>query len=227
MKKPLSNMTAQRFVEIIGALGGTYKPVAVGLGKSTAMVSLYATGTRPIPVDVALRLGELVKQRQEELSRLGHHISGDAVASMILVSNQLRQSRPGRMAKLCRRMKPEDSRVYPAYRLHPAKFDLFGRALTDWYQACVSQRQGASDIRDINAFDRELADLKVLIGNWAGRRDKGVPYDFYITFSEWFVVSRALRHQTNDAKYALYQHWRHHKGPGFPRVRSVDAQTQP
>lgn len=222
-------MTAQRFVEITGALGGRFTIVARLLGLSAAMVSRYANGHSPIPMEVVTKLQGAIHDRIATIQTMGHEIDikEDVVSQLIVVSNEVKEDKPQRQPYLMRRDKPEDSRVYPAYRMQYQRFAIFSEALALWHTACTARRQQASDIRDIKALDRELADLKVLAGNVRGLLSRGAPYDMMITFSEWFVVSRILRHETNDAKYSLYQHWRHHKGPGFPRARSVDAQTQP
>ena len=230
-KKALSDMSAQAFVEVIGALGGQYNLLHRKLGRTRAMLSRYANGHSPIPVEIVDKLGALINERVESMKALGHTITDtrrdQLVSKLIVISNEVKAKAPQRLPFLMRRDKPEDTRVYPAYRMQYQRFAIFAEALGAWHIECTARRQGASDIRDIKALDRELADLKVLAGNVQGLLSRGAPYDMYITFSEWFVVSRILRHETTDAKYSLYQHWRHHKGAGFPRVRGSDAQTQP
>ena len=221
-KKPLSDMTAQQFVAIVGALGGRSDHVASALGRSRATVSLYANGHQPIPVDTVTKLRELLTTRAAKIKAAGHQLraadESALVSQMIIASNEIRRREPDRLPSLKRRDKPEDSRVYPAYRMHHARFNLYAEALAVYHAACMDRRRQATDPRDIRAYDRELADLRVIVGNTSGIASKGAPYDMMITHSEWFVVSRALRHETNDAKYSLYQHWRHHKGAGYPRA---------
>ncbi len=227
-KKPLSNMTAQRFVEITGALGGRFTIVARLLGLSPAMVSRYANGHSPIPVEVVTKLQGAIQDRIATIDVLKHsiNISEDLVSQLIVVANETKEERPKRLPFLMRRGNDMDTRVYPAYRLRHADLLVYAESLSCWHAECVTRRQKASDARDIRALDLELADLKVLAGNLQGIKSKGAPYNMYITFSEWFVVSRALRWQVTDRKYAIYQHWRHHKGPGFPRARSSPTNGQ-
>lgn len=218
-KKPLSDMTSSDFVRITGALSGVQKHMAEALGKSVATISSYACGRQPIPVDVVERLRVLIQERIKECSRMGHAITqrtqDEAVSNLIVVTNEAKRKIPDRAPRLLRREKPEDSRVYPTYRLSPDRFELFAKALGVYHAACVEHRRQATDPRDIKAYDRELADLRVIAGNTKGVASKGAPYNMYITFSEWFVVSRALRHAGPDV-YFIYQHWRHHKGSGYP-----------
>jgi len=217
-RKEMSNMTSSEFVAMCGALKRSYHIVAEALGRSPPMVSLYVNGKARIPRDVADKMHAMIAKRSKELAAWGYkNQSADNIGSMIVASNELyREKTPdARLPALRRRLEPEDSRVFPAYRLQRADFERYCAALHAWHTEALARRQRAVYEHDIKSYDFELADLRVLAANAKGMT---APYDMYITHSEWNVVSRALRH-AGPSVYAFYQHWRHHKGAGFPRPK--------
>jgi predicted transcriptional regulator len=215
-RKEMSDMTSSEFVAMCGALKRSYHTVAKALGRSPPMVSLYVNGKARIPRDVANKMHDMIAKRSKELAAWGYkNQSTDNLGSMIVASNELYRTKGAdeRLPALRRRFEPENTTVYPAYRLAHGDFGAYCVALSAWHAEAKGRRLRACNEHDIKAYDRELADLRVLADNAKGLSQRGAPYDIFITHSEWFVVSRALRH-AGPVAYAFYQHWRHHKGHG-------------
>ncbi len=220
-KKPLSEMSAQDFLTAMGALGLNVKTLAHRLGKSAPTVSRYCTGSMPIPVDVVQNLGHLIVERRAELSRI-YTGAIDSVQDMLVATNTVKPPAPRTDRRLAHRGAEPNTSTFPAYRIQPRRITTYIRALEAWTGFVSERVKSPATQKELASMNLELADLKSLLSFARGCAQQGGPYDIVITKSEWHVVSRALRHlytQHEDPNaFAMYQHWRRHKGSGYPRA---------
>lgn len=229
MKVPLSDMTNSQFMEAVAALGLQYKQLAEKLDRSPTQVSLYASGSRPIPVSIANAIGDLLKARAAELTSMsGRLFAAGAIGAMITYTNEERQRREWseghkhhNALALKRRLHKPDESLWEPIRLSADKLTIFVRALASWKAECERRlREDVDTERLSKMYQRELADIKVIAGNVP----RALPYEFIFTKSEWFVIGRALcwqhkldpKNVTHGRAYALYQFLRRHKGTGYP-----------
>lgn len=218
MRKDLSNWTDQQFIECTAALGLDYKQMARALGKHRATVSHYVTGRQKIPRDVAERVLKMLDERRQQLS----HVIGMGTASigeLIVYANE--HKRPvihQTEGRFMRRQDPPDTRTFPAYRMTAERFKVYAEALAAWTVRVRELALTYTDEVRQRDYRLELADLKAM----AASAPRNAPYDVCITFTEWDVVSRALRHYATMGKdqyrkaHALRTHWKRHRGAGFP-----------
>jgi predicted transcriptional regulator len=230
MKKPLSNMTPQEFVEFTAALGLKYKGIAEALGKSQACISKYISGERPIPLEVGLRIEQLVKERVAKLRALGERISGstaaDAVGSLIVYHNERKPAdQHHTLGRLLRRQHKPDTRVFPAYRMSLERYQVYVKALSLWQARILELAKTYTTEAHQRDYRLEMADIKLL----ADTAPRHAPYDILIEHSQWDVVSRALRHYATldhdcyRAAHALRSHWWKYRGSGYPVPRKAAA----
>lgn len=225
MKKPLSDMTAQEFVECAGALGLSYTKLAAELRKSQPTISLYANGRQAIPLEVANQLKAMIATRVQKLSELGANIKADnVIGSLIVYHNQTKNPTPHSTVGRFMRRQPKgqpDTRVYPAYRMSVERYKLYVSALASWRDRVRELALEHTDEARQRDYALELADLKAM----AACMPRNAPYDILLQHNEWDVVSRALRHlgtkspELYRATAALRMHWSKHKGAGYPRHR--------
>jgi DNA-binding Xre family transcriptional regulator len=220
-KIPLSDMCAQDFVELTAALGLKYKDLAKALNLSGATVSLYSTGKAPIPEHVKTQLHSMCNERRRKLESLCHRTM-PTIHSLIVATNELRaQEQAQVIPRLVHRDATPLTRTYPVYRMHPQKQGLYVGALAAYYETISNTLKSSNDQDSRRGLELELADTKALLESARGVLLQGAPYNNCITWSEWHVVSRALRRAAligkTDGAWALYQHWRRHKGCGYPR----------
>lgn len=221
MKKPLSNLTPQQFIEIMAALGTRPADLALLIGRSRPSVSQYSTGAKAITQEVADKLNALLAARAGQLNRLlGQQLTPADVGPMIQHTNTMNGAREAVSTRyrLLRRLRP-DTRLYPPYRLPPTKVLLYAQALAAWRDECERRMRAiVSTDSMVRAYKLELADVRVLYESVP----KSPPHELVLSYSEWEVVSRALRWYYAIDKvghapaYAFYQHWRKHKGCGYP-----------
>lgn len=236
MKKPLSNMSAQEFVEHVGALGLRYADMAERLHKSQPAISRYANGHQRIPQDVADELRKLIDAKVAELTARGETIKAqNTIGSLIVYHNEARRKRPERhhtQGRFMRRQGHQDTRTFPAYRMSVDRFRVYAEALLLWRERIRELALEHGDEPRQRDYRLELADLKQL----AATAPRNAPYEVCITRVEWGVVSRALRHMTSklrdsDAEKAkaadsLRCHWLKYRGSGYPINRSTqEGQT--
>lgn len=243
MKTPLSDMTAGQFVEAAAALGLRYNVLAAKLQRSSAQVSMYACGKRPIPVAIATRVAELLAERAAAITALSGVVhSAAAVGQMIVYSNEERQKREWSddhrhhvALALKRRLHAPDNRMWEPLRLGREKSLLLLQSLADWRIECKRRIDTELDTDNLHKQYRfELADIAVIAQNVP----RTVPHEFVFTKSEWHVIARALcwHHKQDPSnveygkRYALYQFMRRNKGTGYPvnmmreRRRALAAQ---
>lgn len=230
MRKPLSNMTAQQFVEYTGALDLNYTQLAKELRKSQPTISLYANGRQPIPLDVAQQLETMIDTRVQKLTELGAKLkANDVIGSLIIHANEQRmRGNPAphkTTGRFMRRQGKPDTRIYPAYRMSVERYKLYVRALASWQARVRELAIEHTDAARQRDYQLELADLKAM----AAGMPRALPYDILLQHNEWDVVSRALRHlgtqspELYRACAALRMHWSKHKGAGYPKHRHTDA----
>jgi len=214
MKKPLSKLTAQEFVEIMAALGINGRAMSKALNRHPSLITRYMNG-QPIPTEIALRLKELLAAKRREVENITGEVEA-SIGSLIVFTNQrktptLHQS----LGRFFRRQRPPDTRTYPVYRMSVEKFKVYLDALSKWQARVRELALQYTDAARQSDYRLEMADLRSL----AESAPRHAPYDVCITRSEWDVVSRALRHVgTNDA-HSLRTHWAKHRVVGFPRHR--------
>lgn len=218
-----SDMTAQDFVNFVGALGGSYKEVGKLVGRSPTAMSFYATGKMPVPQKVKDKLLAAWKTRQAELLEK-YHKNVSTVEEMIIAGNELKQelAKPAG-PRLMNRAATPDTTTYPIYRIDAQRVRVYLSALNGWAIAMRDARRQAGTEQALHNYDLELADIQSLAGFARSTIGKGAPYDFCITKTEWDVVSRALRHAQTSEAYALYQHWRIHKASGYPTWKKIEC----
>lgn len=214
MKKPLSKITAQQFVEIMAALGINGRTMAAALNRHPSLITRYANG-QPIPTEIALRLKDLLAAKRREVEAATGEIDA-TIGSLIVFTNQrkkptLHQS----LGRFMRRQRPPDMRTYPVYRMSAEKFKVYLEALSKWQARVRELALHYTDAARQSDYRLELADLRSL----AESAPRHAPYDVCIQRSEWDVVSRALRHVGTNAAHSLRTHWAKHRVVGFPRHR--------
>jgi hypothetical protein len=228
MKKPLSAMSAQDFVEATGALGLNYKQMARTLNKRQPTVSGYATGRHPIPQDVAEQIGKLLDAHLKEVKELGYRVNAaNPVGSLIVYHNERKdRNEPHRTeGRFMRRTNKPDTRVFPAYRMSLERYQTYIAALSSWNHHVRGLALKHGDEKRQRDYRLELADIKLL----ADTAPRNAPYDMYIEHSQWDVVSRALRHYASldsdkyRAAHALRMHWWKYRGSGYPVPRKAAA----
>lgn len=228
MKKPLSTMTAQDFVEATGALGLNYKSMAAALSKRQTTISGYVTGRHPIPKDVADQIARLIKAKVEHLNGVGYKVSAtNPIGSLIVYHNEHRdRAAPYRTeGRLYKRLLKPDTRVFPAYRMSLDRYQTYIEALSSWNHRVRGLAQRYTDNTRQREYRLELADIKLL----ADTAPRNAPYDVLIEYSQWDVVSRALRHYATidhdkyRAAHALRSHWWKYRGSGYPITRKKQA----
>lgn len=218
MRKPLSEMTDQQFVETMACLGLTHTAMAAALGKSQPTISKYANGW-PIPLEIAHRLGDMVKQRREQLAQLGYAITAaSTIHNMIVVSNEIKRRDASYLHRTAdrfmNRQRKPDTTPYPVFRLPLPRWQTYVAALASWHAKVVELARTHSDAERQRDYRLEAADLKALAAN----TPRHAPYDIYIERCQWLVVSRALRHAGTPEAMALWSLWNKHKGAGYPRA---------
>jgi len=227
MKKPLSDMTAQEFVECTGALGLSYSKLALELRKSQPTISLYANGRQAIPLEVAEQLKAMIATRVQKLTALGTEIkANNVVGSLIMYHNQTKNPQPHpTTGRFMRRQVPKpDTTVYPPYRMTHERYKLFVSALASWRDRVRELALEHTDTARQRDYQLELADIKAM----ADTLPRNAPYDVLIQRNEWDVVSRALRHlgtqspELYRSTSALRCHWSKYKGAGYPKHRHTE-----
>lgn len=240
MKRRMSEMTADEFVLITGALGLKYIELAAQINRSHAMVSLYVNGKRPIPYDVATNLNQLLTKRRKYLAEVQGVAEAALTTTMdvLVATNEIRHRRDNPSGlhnselTLYRRLETPKTNTLPLYRLTRERYAIFVGAIKLWNDEVVRRLKTIlEDDSRIRMHRLELADIKAI----AGAIPRNVPYDVCITEGEWDVVSRALRFAEKEGREgarALYCHWRTHRYAGFPtpgerrQVRSDIQVTQ-
>lgn len=215
MKTPLSDWTAQQFVESVAALGMNYKAMAAALGKRHPTISAYSTGRNPIPQSVAIKINGMLTDKRDSLAIiLG---TGQAsIGQLINYHNEHKVPALHRTDKrFMRRQGTPDLRTYPLYRLRPDRYQTYLMALSTWAKHVRTLALEHTDEARQRDYALELADIRAM----AAAAPRNAPYDVCITRVEWDVVSRALRHVGTKPALALVCHWRRHKGAGYPRNR--------
>jgi|SRR5262245_8040402 len=222
MRKPLSNMTSQEFIEIKAALGFNRKAMAEALNKAGATITGYENG-KAIPIDTVERLSALLKDARERIQR-SEGVTLANTGSMIVYRNErkgpeLHQT----LARFGRRQRPPDTRTFPVYRMSRERYQVYAEALAGWTKHVRELAREYTDAARQRDYQLELADLQAL----AASAPRSAPYDVCITRTEWDVVSRALRHlaasgdhQKYKDAHALRVHWLKYRGSGFPKHRS-------
>lgn len=221
-KKPLSDMSAQDFLTIMGALGIDGTTLAQRLDRSTTAVSRYRTGSMPIPMDVAEKLRHMINERRATLAALYDgpltSVEEILVASNTLKPKELRQDR-----RLAHRAQSPVTTTFPPYRLAPGRVRTYIRALEAWLEFVTGRVTSPTSETELASMKLERVDVAALLESARGIQSRGAPYNIVITHAEWLPVSRALRHLASHHEdphaFAMYQHWRKHKGTGFPRTK--------
>lgn len=231
MRKPMSDMTAQQFIEAMAALGFNQKTMAVELARvlkrrrsyARPTISNYATGKAKIPAEVAQAIAHMCRERAERL-RITAASAEDMIGKLIVHTNQTKaRFEPHRTeGRFMRRQGKPDTRTYPPYRLTPARMQTLLSALAGWQVRVRELAQQYTDEVRQRDYALELADIKAIVASLP----KHAPYDVVIQRNEWDVISRALRHAstgqdpTERARAnALRVHWSRYKGCGFPPHR--------
>lgn len=223
MRKQLSDMTDQQFIECVAALDMTYKEVGRALGKHQATISGYVTGRQRIPRDVAIHLANLIDAKRKQLDTL-YNLGKASIGEMIIFANE--HKRPAvhqTLGRFMRRQDPPNTKTFPVYRMTAERFKVYAEALAAWSERVRELARIYTDEIRQRDYHLELADLKAM----AAIAPRCAPYDVCITVTEWDVVSRALRHYGTKGKAeyraaaALRTHWKRHRGAGFPINRST------
>lgn len=216
MRKPLSTMTAQEFIEAMGALDLNGRELATALDRHPSLITRYQNG-QPIPTEIAQRLAELLAAKRREIERVTGQVNA-TVGSMIVYSNQRKKPRLHQaQGRFMRRQRPPDKRTYPVYRMSVERFKVYIEALSKWQIRVRELALQYTDETRQRDYALELADLRSL----AESAPRHAPYDVCIQRNEWDVVSRALRHFGTDAANNLRIHWGKYKNVGFPRNRKI------
>lgn len=227
MRKPLSNMTSQEFIEIKAALGYNRNRMAEALNKVGATITGYENG-KPIPVDVVERLSAILTERRKQIERTEGIVLANT-GSMIVYQNERKKPELHQtLARFGRRQREPDTRTFPLYRMSRERFMVYIEALSKWAAHVRELAREYTDVARQRDYALELADLKAM----AETAPRNAPYDVCITRTEWDVVSRALRHlaASDRTKYgpahALRCHWAKYRGSGYPKHRSTqEGQT--
>jgi len=227
-KKQPSNMTPAQFNYVVGLLNKNYTQASKLINRSPSTTSQYVNGYKPIPLEVVRLLKEAVDERKAKLAQAGWLTQGSQLATdaqLMDANHRIRMERAVEgpaLPLLARRLRkdPDDLKLYPSYRMSGEKFKAYLTALNAWAAHIRTAMRQTTKAQLIKAYTLELYDLKALAEYARGAIQKGAPYDVCITRGEWYVVSRALRHlfrtERIDVAFALYQHWRTHKGFGYP-----------
>lgn len=220
-KISMSTLSAQDFIEMQAALGLKQFELARSLGVARGTASRYGTGSLRIPTSVADQLVIMLAARTKHLETLTGKVV-DSVTDMIVETNIIRQDQERAESRLhsseltlANRLKPPDNRVFPAYRLSAAKAAVYRAALESWSIEVERRlKHVLGDANRIKMHRLEYDDLRALRESLSNH----APYEALITFTEWHTVARALRwhSKADSAAYAVYQHWRRHKGCGYP-----------
>lgn len=221
MKKPLSNMTPQEFVEYTGALNLNYSRMADALGKKPSTVSCYVSGRHPIPQDVADRIFELTREMRKKLE-LNEGKQFATRHSMIVHHNERKRERGEfklhpTVGRFMRRQRKPDTNPLPAYRMTAARVETFMKALAGWQAHVVALSREYADAARQKDYRLERVDITAI----ANSIPRHAPYDIRIERCQWDVVSRALRHAGTPAAIALQAHWNRHRGAGFPKRPTI------
>lgn len=223
MRKDLSNMTDQQFIECVAALDMNYKQVATALRKHQSTISGYASGRNPIPREIVASLQLMIDAKIKQLDAI-YHIGKASIGQMITIANEhKRPSVHQTEGRFMRRQDPPDTRTYPVYRMSPERFKTYAEALAVWNTEVHRLAHIYTDEIRQRDYKLEIADLKAM----AASAPRQAPYDVCITRTEWDVVSRMLRHYAKQGKaeyraaHALRAHWNRHKGAGFPINRKA------
>jgi len=215
MRRTISNMTAQDLFEHMAALGLNRKGLASVLEKHPSTISNYLNGRFPIPQDVAQRVAKLVQERAQQL-QIHAANAASQIGPLITYHNQTKTPELHRTeSRFMRKQNKPDTSTYPVYRMSAERMNVLVSALTAWQEKVRELAQKHGDEARQRDYALELADLKALIA----ALPRHAPYDVVIQRNEWDVISRALRHLNTPQAIALYQHWRRHKGCGFPPHR--------
>ena len=238
-RKQLSTMTAQDFVRAIGALGLRHKDMgrelARVLGRQKAVslpsVSNYATGRQIIPLDIAQAVHTLCDQQAtelEEVSRLIKSRDFDTRVSNLIQYQNDKRRRSHRLdrahstaGRFMNRQSAEgmSTKLLAPYRIRLKYYPVLVRSLAAWHQRVLELARLYTDQARQRDYQLEVADIKAL----AAGLPRALPYEAHVSKAEWQVIGRALRHDGTKEAIALYQHWKKHKGCGFPvdRLRSM------
>lgn len=226
MRKPRSNWTQTEFIEVQAALGLSTNQLAHKLRRNHSTISCYAHGHSHIPYEVEYQMTELLKQRRDQVAKaLNTAATNLTTHNLITYTNEerMRAEPRSKPPALCARKfgMPEGNRLLGVYRLNHRKLGLYIRALALWdkrIRAVLREHPDAAEWR------KEHANLRVLAENAKAMIKKGVPYEVCPTGSEIMTIGSALRHSGDSAARALYQHWRIHRGSGYP-VRRTNNQS--
>lgn len=230
-KKDHSKMTASQFAHLAGLLSHKYTDVARLLERSPSTISQYINGRLPITKQVERDILTAIEERKRLLDKL---ITADKASRVMTDMELMDRNRELReeaadkpkLPRLTRRdlITNERQRTYPTYRMSAEKMATYLAALNKWAAHIRAALSQAGDERSLKQYTLELHEIKAMASFARGAIEKGAPYDVCITHAEWNVASSALRHlyQTDQSNiaYALYEHWRIHKGTGYPVKRT-------
>lgn len=215
MKKPLSQMTAQEFVEIMAALGLNGRTMAQALNRSPSLITRYMNGS-PIPVEIVHVLNDLLKAKRQEIE-LAAGVANATVGAMILFNNgRKRPELHQTLGRFGRRQRKPDTRLLPKYRMTRERMAIYLEALSRWQQHVRQLAATYNDEARQRDYQLEFHDIRAM----AASAPRAMPYDVYIERSQWDVVSRALRHLATDPEFyarahALRTHWGKHRFSGY------------
>lgn len=224
-RKILSNMTDQDFLRAIGALGLRHKDIghelARALGRQRAVsrssISCYATGRNPIPLDIATGIQKLVDEKAAQLRDISASYE-TRVSRLIEYHNQRRRTNPSAPhmteGRFMNRQTAEgtDTKLLAPYRIRRKYYPVLARSLAAWHAHVIELARKHTDQARQRDYQLEHADLKAL----AASLPRSLPYEAHVSKAEWQVIGRALRHDGSKEAIALYQHWKKHKGCGYP-----------
>lgn len=244
--KEQSNLSPADLRITLGALRLSQRDAAAQLGISLSALQSYLSARCRIPAAVATRVAALLLEKgkqvmdtasyqQLELSDLAHRINS---AQNALDGGAWHERSGWNKGRLFKRQDPTAaSRTYPPYRVRARYSTLFYEALKHW-ATIIMARAKEPDLSPahLTEYKLEAANIRALLPYVPEPVRKGDDhaFDIVITEAEWRTVSSALReyarhqhpsHETAGPAYVLYQHWRLHKGRGYP-VRSPEQEAQ-
>lgn len=230
--KPMSDMTDQDFVRCIGALGLQQREIAYELGivlgrrkpLGRATISNYATGRMRIPNEVALAVYTLCERKAQALKILAAD-RDTRVSNLIQFQNSFRPYRRRDQHptadRFMNRQNAEgtSTKLLAPYRIRLKYYPVLVQALAGWHAHVMTLARQYTDAARQKDYQLEVADLKAL----AASLPRALPYEAHVTKAEWQVIGRALRHMGTNPAINLYQHWKRHKGCGYPVRRPAPA----
>lgn len=229
MAHRIYNIDSHAFNEYCSSLYLTGAELAAKFGRAESTVSHYRTGRLKVPDEVLTILLRLLKERAAHIGRqamdVETHMAAFVGASAVFHNtNEQRERKPGFYNRVRNREQRdyEERTILAAYRITMPRLAILRQGLVALHEKLHDQLTKAPNSLTLT---HALIDWKSVAGRVRGLDKVTPPFTMRPSIADWRILSAAIRLVPGDEAYAFYQHWRRHKGSGWP-YRSESLQPK-